>query len=222
MRTLIRLSRKRILYDIANNAFVTAETMTDEANRHWAQDIIEHQNIDRVNRVLWLAYMRVGHMLRRYLQPVAGRSVSIHTPPLVKAIDIAGDAWRQVEKSAGDGFSSSHKGRQSSCSPSCSSSAGDGFPTSSHTGRPASCSPSERDEYVFCLVSRRPIDSFTADYCGILIEELMVDTAITDWLEITAPEKAAVWALRRDDALARLRQAIATLHPHPQKRMEII
>ena len=155
MKILIRLKRERMLYDIANNAFITAETMADGRQRHWTEDITESQNIDRVNRMLWLAYCRVGHLLRRWIRPL----------------------WNEP---SADALADGH----SAC----------------------------RQEYVFCLESHRPVDKATADYCSILIYEMMTATVIADWLQMTAPEKATVWENRREETADRLRRTVAHLH----------
>lgn len=55
--TLI-VSRKEVLFDVGNYAFVEGDIMTsgDEHTRHQVFDIVQDGNIERVNRVLDLAY----------------------------------------------------------------------------------------------------------------------------------------------------------------------
>ena len=59
---IIRLSHRRMLYDIANNAFVVGLSESGE-RRQWVHDIVEGQNADRVERVLWMAFCRLRDKL---------------------------------------------------------------------------------------------------------------------------------------------------------------
>ena len=62
------LKRKAILYDIENYAFVEADTMqmeNDHQRRH-IFDIAQEGNIDRVNRIMELAYCECLNMLFPY------------------------------------------------------------------------------------------------------------------------------------------------------------
>ena len=69
---IIRLSKQRMIYDIANNAFVVGETIEDAGPhiRHLVQDVVEGQNIDRVCRVMSLAFCRVKDLLRQWVVDV--------------------------------------------------------------------------------------------------------------------------------------------------------
>lgn len=66
---VIRLSKQRMIYDIANNAFVVGETIEDAGShvKHLVQDVVEGQNIDRVYRVMSLAFCRVKDLLRQWV-----------------------------------------------------------------------------------------------------------------------------------------------------------
>lgn len=65
---IIRLSRQRIIYDISNNAFVVGETISDDPHcRHYVQDVVEGQNRDRVDRVVWLAFCRARALFARFI-----------------------------------------------------------------------------------------------------------------------------------------------------------
>ncbi|MBR6182747.1 MAG: hypothetical protein IKQ77_16260 [Prevotella sp.] len=79
---IIRLSKQRMIYDIANNAFVVGETIEDAGPhiRHLVQDVVEGQNIDRVCRVMSLAFCRVKDLLRQWVVDVeeTGCSLSTH------------------------------------------------------------------------------------------------------------------------------------------------
>ena len=61
-----------MIYDIANNAFVVGETIEDAGPhiRHLVQDVVEGQNIDRVCRVMSLAFCRVKDLLRQWVVDV--------------------------------------------------------------------------------------------------------------------------------------------------------
>jgi hypothetical protein len=69
---IIRLSKQRMIYDIANNAFVVGETIEDAGPhaKHLVQDVVEGQNIDRVCRVMSLAFCRVKDLLRQWVVDV--------------------------------------------------------------------------------------------------------------------------------------------------------
>ena len=67
----ITLGRESLLYDIGNYSFVEGYLMdvSDEHQRHQAIDVCEDGNVDRVNRVLNLAYSEVVE----YLYPLTKR-----------------------------------------------------------------------------------------------------------------------------------------------------
>lgn len=70
LRNTIRYKFKRqsLLYDIANYAFVEGDVMQTDSDhlRQQVQDIIQEGNIDRVNRVLALAFSECDNMLFPY------------------------------------------------------------------------------------------------------------------------------------------------------------
>ena len=56
----MKIRRKALLYDIANMAYTIADTGEDNRHTlHRVRDICEDGNIDRVNRILQLAYTKV-------------------------------------------------------------------------------------------------------------------------------------------------------------------
>lgn len=60
----MRIRKKALLYDIANLAYVIADTGEDSNHiLHKVRDICEEGNIDRVSRVLGLAYTHVLSVL---------------------------------------------------------------------------------------------------------------------------------------------------------------
>ena len=66
----MRIKEKALLYDISNLAFAIADT--GEHNRHTlhrVRDICEDGNIDRVSRILGLAYANVLTVLSGILEP---------------------------------------------------------------------------------------------------------------------------------------------------------
>lgn len=66
----MRIKRKALLYDIANMAYTIADTGEDNRHiLHRVRDICEDGNIDRVNRVLALAYSKVLTVLLPVLIP---------------------------------------------------------------------------------------------------------------------------------------------------------
>ena len=74
----MKITRKSMLYDISNMAYLIADT--GEENRHTlhrVRDICEDGNIDRVNRVLALAFSNVLTVLLPVIkQPRGGKSSS--------------------------------------------------------------------------------------------------------------------------------------------------
>lgn len=64
----IRLSRKQLLYDIENYTYIEGDLISTDAEhaRHKVIDIAQDGNIDRVNRVLNLAYNECVDILYNY------------------------------------------------------------------------------------------------------------------------------------------------------------
>lgn len=62
------LKRKALIYDIENYAYVEADTMQadDDRQRKHIFDIAQEGNIDRVNRIMQLAYSELVNMLFPY------------------------------------------------------------------------------------------------------------------------------------------------------------
>ena len=63
----IRLSRGRIIYNLSNNAYVVGDVLTPGHCQHQVRDVVEGQNLDHVERVLWRAYCHVRKMFEPYL-----------------------------------------------------------------------------------------------------------------------------------------------------------
>ena len=63
----IRLSRGRIIYNLSNNAYVVGDQLVPGHRRHQVQDVVEGQNLDLVERVLWRAYCHVRKIFEPYL-----------------------------------------------------------------------------------------------------------------------------------------------------------
>ena len=65
----MKIEYKALLYDIANMAYVIADTGRDSLHSlHRVRDIVEDGNIDRVSRVLGLAYVQVINILSPLLR----------------------------------------------------------------------------------------------------------------------------------------------------------
>ena len=61
----MKLLKKALLYDIANMAYLIADTGTDSIHSlHRVRDICEEGNIDRVSRILGLAYAEILNVLK--------------------------------------------------------------------------------------------------------------------------------------------------------------
>ena len=148
---VIRLSKSRMIYDIANNAFVIGETIEDAGPhaKHLVQDVVEGQNVDRVCRVMSQAFCRVKDLLRQWV------------------VD-------------------------------------------------------NEEEYVIQLVVPDGLARCTIDYWAILAYEYVTASAIADWLDITAKDKAAAWQGKADEAAERLAKGVALCHRHARKRMEVV
>lgn len=165
---VIRLSKQRMIYDIANNAFVIGETIEDAGPhaKHLVQDVVEGQNIDRVCRVMSLAFCRVKDLLRQW-----------------------------VVDTAEAGF----------------------FPSPSRDAVHAG-----EEEYVIQLLVPNGLARCTIDYWAILAYEYVTASAIADWLDITAKDKASAWQKKADEAAERLVSGIALCHRRARKRMEVV
>ena len=148
---VIRLSKQRMIYDISNNTFVIGETIEDAGPhaKHLVQDAVEEQNIDRVCRVMSLAFCRVKDLLRQWV------------------VD-------------------------------------------------------EEEEYAFRLVVPNDLPRCTIDYWAILAYEYVTASAIADWLDITAKDKASTWQRKADEAAERLAKGVALCHRRVRKRMEVV
>ena len=92
----MRISRKALLYDIANMAYVIADTGFDEPHiLHQVRDVCEEGNIDRVNRILGLCYARVLSILLPLIsRPVENKSETGDTS----------DTNQEGEKSGKEGY----------------------------------------------------------------------------------------------------------------------
>lgn len=65
------IKKKALLYDISNIAFTIADTGNDlDHTLHRVRDICEEGNIDRVARILGLAFTRVAVILGPLIHPV--------------------------------------------------------------------------------------------------------------------------------------------------------
>ena len=69
---LLRFSREQLLYDIKNYAYVEGDVMktNDAHDRHQVQDVGETGNVDRITRILDLAYSECQEMLYPYTKTV--------------------------------------------------------------------------------------------------------------------------------------------------------
>lgn len=67
----MKIKKKALLYEIANMAFVIADTGQDSIHSlHRVKDICEEGNIDRVARILGLAYSQLITILFPILSPI--------------------------------------------------------------------------------------------------------------------------------------------------------
>ena len=66
----MKLKKKALLYDIANIAYVIADTGDTSHALHRVQDICQDGNIHRVARILGLAYSRILDVLAPVLNPL--------------------------------------------------------------------------------------------------------------------------------------------------------
>ena len=90
-----------------------------------------------------------------------------------------------------------------------------GSPLSSHQN-------AGEEEYVIRLVVSDGLARCTIDYWAILAYEYVTASAIADWLDITAKDKASAWQKKADEAAERLVKGIALYHRRARKRMEVL
>lgn len=65
----MKLKKKALLYDIANMAYLIADTGHHDHTLHRVRDICQEGNIDRVSRVLGLAFARLAATLSPIAKP---------------------------------------------------------------------------------------------------------------------------------------------------------
>ncbi len=63
----IRLSRSRIIYNLSNNAYVVGDGLEPGHGRHLVHDVVEGQNFDHVDRVLWRSYCKLRQLFQPYI-----------------------------------------------------------------------------------------------------------------------------------------------------------
>lgn len=92
VRLLLR--RRELEYDLANVGYIEGDVMKteNEHDRHQVQDIVEDGNIDRVTRMLDLAYAECVEALFPYTKREVDRRTFVHNLPTTRGVFSLGDA----------------------------------------------------------------------------------------------------------------------------------
>ena len=160
--TLVQ-SRKNLLYDISNYAFVEGDIIGGTAAHaaHQVKDIAEDGNIDRVTRVLNLAHAETVEMLYPYTKEMLSEEGAEYSDAMSEPAEY------RVRMSVPEGFSAT-----------------------------------------------------TVRLLQELVHEYMVCRALQDWLGMTYPDSAPVWAGKVDYFLGKIRASLVSRMVHIRRKMK--
>lgn len=146
-KVALLLKREQLLYDIRNYCYVEGHIMEGGEGEmsHSVQDVGEIGNVDRVTRVLDVAFADIVERLH----PMTRRDITV---------PLQDDRLR------------------------------------------------ERKVYGVMLQVPNDYSQTTVNLLGKLIHELLVTTAVADWLSITHPPKAGVWREKAEAVMTRIGQ----------------
>lgn len=158
----ITLLRSELLYDIGNSAYVTGELVGEENEHahHLVTDVTQDGNIDRVTRMLDLAFADLEEKLYPYTK---------------------GDV---------------------------------------EDGAEADDKMGETEKYVLSLSLPETFSATTLRLVAKLAHEFLVCRVLNDWLGVTSPENAAVWAERSESVGERLRAALTSRSKAFRRKMK--
>lgn len=169
---VMEFMREELLYDIKNVAYVTGDTLKtdDEHDRHQVIDVGEDGNVDRVTRMMNLAFAEVVEWLSRYTKLEVGKNGK--RCQMVGGCCSGGTA-AYVQPVAGEGMA--------------------GCGCTEHTMGYQDNEFEEPDEYYVMMRVPGSTSLTTLRLLKELIHEYVVERVLEDWFSITAKEEQGVW-----------------------------
>ena len=173
--------RSELLYDIKNYAYVEGDVMQvkTEHDRHQVQDIGETGNIDRVTKVLDLAYAESVEALFPYTKQEVEQETEMDNMPTVV----------YAEEPAEGG--------------------GDGVETPTHEeGKTEGEANAKTQDYEIQLLVPDAYSKTTVTLLVRYIHEYMVCRVMADWMSITNPTSAPKWKEKEQEMLESMKEAV--------------
>lgn len=177
--------RSELLYDIKNYAYVEGDVMQvkTEHDRHQVQDIGETGNIDRVTKVLDLAYAESVEALFPYSKQEVEQETEMDNMPTVV----------YAEEPAEGGS--------------------DGVKTPTHEddkteGKTEGEANAKTQDYEIQLLVPDAYSKTTVTLLVRYIHEYMVCRVMADWMSITNPTSAPKWKEKEQEMLESMKEAV--------------
>lgn len=177
--------RSELLYDIKNYAYVEGDVMQvkTEHDRHQVQDIGETGNIDRVTKVLDLAYAESVEALFPYSKQEVDQETEMDNMPTVV-----------YDEEPAEGGS-------------------DGVKTPTHEddkaeGKTEGEANAKTQDYEIQLLVPDAYSKTTVTLLVRYIHEYMVCRVMADWMSITNPTSAPKWKEKEQEMLEAMKKAV--------------
>ena len=177
--------RSELLYDIKNYAYVEGDVMQvkTEHDRHQVQDIGETGNIDRVTKVLDLAYAESVEALFPYSKQEVEQETEMDNMPTVV-----------YDEEPAEGGS-------------------DGVKTPTHEddkaeGKTEGEANAKTQDYEIQLLVPDAYSKTTVTLLVRYIHEYMVCRVMADWMSITNPTSAPKWKEKEQEMLESMKEAV--------------
>ena len=177
--------RSELLYDIKNYAYVEGDVMQGktEHDRHQVQDIGETGNIDRVTKVLDLAYAESVEALFPYSKQEVEQETEMDNMPTVV-----------YDEEPAEGGS-------------------DGVKTPTHEddkaeGKTEGEANAKTQDYEIQLLVPDAYSKTTVTLLVRYIHEYMVCRVMADWMSITNPTSAPKWKEKEQEMLESMKEAV--------------
>lgn len=177
--------RSELLYDIKNYAYVEGDIMQvkTEHDRHQVQDIGETGNIDRVTKVLDLAYAESVEALFPYSKQEVEQETEMDNMPTVV-----------YDEEPAEGGS-------------------DGVKTPTHEedkaeGKTEGEANAKTQDYEIQLLVPDAYSKTTVTLLVRYIHEYMVCRVMADWMSITNPTSAPKWKEKEQEMLEAMKEAV--------------
>ena len=174
--------RSELLYDIKNYAYVEGDVMQvkTEHDRHQVQDIGETGNIDRVTKVLDLAYAESVEALFPYSKQEVEQETEMDNMPTVV-----------YDEEPAEGGSDGVK-----------------TPTHKAEGKTEGEANAKTQDYEIQLLVPDAYSKTTVTLLVRYIHEYMVCRVMADWMSITNPTSAPKWKEKEQEMLEAMKEAV--------------